>query len=79
MIVNRGPQLVQFVNGYRNLGSAGSNNSAKQSAQVAASAGTYFEDRSEEALSRIAKALSWFLTIGKYQALRFLQAAVDLI
>ena len=37
-MVNRGPQLVQLMNGYLNRGSAGSASSRRQSAQVAASA-----------------------------------------
>ena len=40
MIVNRGPQLVQLMNGYRYRRSAGSASSDRQSAQVAVSAGT---------------------------------------
>ena len=39
-MVNRGPQLVQLMNGYRYLRSAGSASSRRQSAQVAVSADT---------------------------------------
>ena len=39
-MVNRGPQLVQLMNGYRNLRSAGSDSSRRQSAHVAVSAAT---------------------------------------
>src|SRR6266700_4223711 len=39
-MVNRGPQLVQLMNGYPNRRSAGSESSRRQSAQVAVSADT---------------------------------------
>ena len=39
-MVNRGPQLVQLMNGYPNRRSAGSASSRRQSAQVAVSADT---------------------------------------
>ena len=39
-IVNRGPQFVQLMNGYRNLRSAGSDSSRRQSGHVAVSAAT---------------------------------------
>ena len=53
VIVNRGPQLVQFKNGYRHLRSTGSSNSRRQSGQVAASAGIPVLTRPNTSLATI--------------------------
>src|SRR3984885_16344575 len=54
-MVNLGPQLVQLMNGYRNLLSAGSASSCRQSAQVAVSAAIRVLRRPVGTLATIAK------------------------
>ena len=58
VMVNRGPQFVQFRNGYRYLRSAGSSNSRRQSPQVAASAGIPVATRPRPSLATIRNPLS---------------------
>src|SRR6266487_1212985 len=53
-MVNRGPQLVQLMNGYPNRRSAGSASSARQSSQVALSAETSARRRPVWSLAAIA-------------------------
>src|SRR5579859_5344252 len=52
-MVNRGPQLVQLMNGYRNRLSPGSRHSARQSAHTALSADTSAVRRAPGALGAI--------------------------
>ena len=53
--MNLGPQLVQLMNGYRNLLSAGSASSRRQSAQVAVSAAIRVRRRPAGSLATISK------------------------
>ena len=54
-MVNRGPQFVQLMNGYRYLRSAGSDSSRRQSAQVGVSAATRVPRLPAGALGAIVK------------------------
>ncbi len=58
-IVKRGPQLVQFTNGYRKRRSSRSNSSARQSQQVALSGVTGASTRPSCELFTIANPASW--------------------
>src|ERR1017187_7039020 len=64
MIVNRGPQFVQLMNGYPNRRSPGSASSARQSAQVALSAETRARRRPVGSLGAIENPAAPFGVMG---------------